>query len=259
MSLELTVTDRVAVIELDRPKRLNALTVEMVERLGALASSAVTEGARAIVLTGRGGAFCAGADLSVVNAALAGDPHPALTPLVEGLHASILRLRAVPAPIIAAVEGTAIGAGLGLALAADLRVLAADAKLVPGYLGIGVSPDGGVSYLLTRMLGAGRAMSLLLRNRTLTAADAVALGLAESSVAPGSALAAARELAADLTRTPPLALLRVRELLDQATRQGLAGQLDLEQRLVTELWPTHDFREGVGAFLERRAPEFRGE
>ncbi|MGX4694848.1 enoyl-CoA hydratase/isomerase family protein [Streptomyces sp. JNUCC 63] len=257
-SLETSLTDGVGTIELNRPEQMNALTVELVASLGTTAASLVEQGARVLVLSGRGPAFCAGADLSLVDRALAGEPAPVLTPLVEGLHASLKRLRGLPVPLVAAVEGPAVGAGMGLALAADLRVLGKGARLIPGYMGIGSSPDGGVSYFLTRMLGSARAAGLLLRNRPVGADEAVALGLAESVAEQGSALEAARQLAGTLTGTPPLALLRVRELVDRATVLGLADQLDLEQRLVTELWGTHDFTEGVRAFLERRKPEFRG-
>ncbi|AXK32474.1 hypothetical protein DVA86_07205 [Streptomyces armeniacus] len=259
MSLDTSLADRVGTIALNRPEQLNALTVELVRSLGEAAASLVGEGARALVLTGRGTAFCAGADLSLVDRALAGDPHTALTPLVEGLHGTVKRLRQLPVPLVAAVEGPAVGAGLGLALAADLRVLGRSARLVPGYTAIGASPDGGVSYFLTRMLGTARAASLLLRNRPVGAEAAVALGLAEEAVADGAATAAAQELAATLTGTAPLALVRIRELLDRATTLGLAEQLDLEQRRVTELWDTHDFTEGVRSFLERRPADFLGE
>jgi 2-(1,2-epoxy-1,2-dihydrophenyl)acetyl-CoA isomerase len=258
MSLETSLTDRVGTIELNRPERMNALTVELVRSLGDAAASLIEQGARALVLTGRGTAFCAGADLSLVDRALAGDPHPVLTPLVDGLHGTIKRLRGLPVPLIAAVEGPAVGAGMGLALAADLRVLGQGARLVPGYMGIGASPDGGVSYFLTRMLGTARATSLLMRNQPVCAEAAVALGLAEKAVPDGAATAAAQELAAALAGMPPLALVRVRELLDRATTLGLAEQLDLEQRRVTELWGTHDFTEGVRSFLERRPADFLG-
>lgn len=258
MSLQVSSTDGVGTIELDRPEQLNALTVEVAGALGEAAEGLVTDGARALVLAGRGSAFCAGADLSLVHRALAEGPAPVLTPLVEGLHDSLRRLRALPVPVVAAIEGPAVGAGMGLALVADLRVMARGARLVPGYMGIGASPDGGVSFFLTRMVGAARATSLLMRNRSVGADEAVALGLAESVVDDGTALTEARELAASLTGLPPLALQRVRDLVDSATTQGLAAQLDLEQQRVTELWDTHDFREGVGAFLERRRPAFEG-
>lgn len=258
MSLEISVADGIGILALNRPEQMNALTVDMVARLGETAERAVAAGARTLILTGRGGAFCAGADLSLVNEALAGDPFVSLTPLVDGLHSSIKRLRALPVPIVAAVEGPAVGAGLGLALAADLRVVGEKSRLITGYLGIGASPDGGVSYLLARALGSARALSLLIRNQPITADEAVALGLAEAVVPAGEALGAARELATSLTRTPPLALLRVRELLDRATVHGLAEHLDLEQQRITELWRTHDFVEGVSAFVQRRRPEFRG-
>jgi 2-(1,2-epoxy-1,2-dihydrophenyl)acetyl-CoA isomerase len=257
--LVVTVNEGVGVLELARPAQRNALTVAIVERLGAAAREAVAEGAGALVITGRGGAFCAGADLGIVDQALAGDRHAALTPLVAGLHASLLQLRAVPVPIVAAIEGPAVGAGLGLALSADLRILSHSARLVPGYLAIGASPDGGVSYLLPRMIGAARAMSLILSNRAVAAEEAVALGLAEQAVTDGTALAHARELAGRLRGTAPLALLRVRELVDRSSTHGLAKHLDLERQRVSELWDTHDFVEGVTAFRERRRPTFRGD
>lgn len=257
--LEVTVDDGIGVLTIDRPDTLNALTVEVATGLGAAAEDAIARGARAIVLTGRGSTFCAGADLSIVGKALASDPHAALTPLVAGLHDSLLRLRALPVPVVAAIEGPAVGAGFGLALAADLRVMALSARFVPGYLAIGASPDGGVSFLLTRMIGSARAMSLILNNRPVKADEAAQVGLAETVVDDGTALTAAREMAARLTGTAPLALLRVRELIDRATEHNFGEHLALEQQRVTELWDTADFVEGVSAFVQRRKPNFRGE
>lgn len=258
MSVETSLTDRVGTLTLNRPDRMNALTVEVAQSLGAAGADLVDRGARALVLTGRGSAFCAGADLALVDRALSEDPAPVLTPLVDGLHRSLVRLRGLPVPLIAAVEGPAVGAGMGLALCADLRVLGQGARLVPGYMGIGSSPDGGVSYFLSRMLGSARALSLLLRNRPIDAANAETLGLSEPAVPDGSALQSAHELAESLASAPPLALLRVRELVDRASTLSFEEQLDLEQQRVAELWQTHDFTEGVGAFVQRRTPEFRG-
>jgi 2-(1,2-epoxy-1,2-dihydrophenyl)acetyl-CoA isomerase len=248
----------IGLLELHRPDQMNALTVDLVTALGAEAEGLVADGARALVLAGSGSAFCAGADLGLVRQALDGDPHAALEPLVSGLHESIRRLRALPVAVVAAIEGPAVGAGLGLALTADLRVLAEGARLIPGYLGIGSSPDGGVSWFLTRALGATRATRLILLNETVRAEAARELGLADDVVPDGTAVAAACTLAERLAELPAQALVRLRVLADAAPTQGLDEHLDLEQRLVTELWDTHDFREGVSAFLERRQPEFRG-
>lgn len=260
MQIELSLEDGVGRVEINRPDRMNSLTVEVATGLGSAAERLVKDGARALVLAGRGSAFCAGADLSLVKGALATPtPDEVLTPLVDELHASIRRIRNLPVPVVAAVEGPAVGAGLGLALTADLRVAASDAKLVPGYTAIGSSPDGGVSYYLARMLGPAVAARVLLLNEALSAERARELGLVDEVVEPGTATNAATLLAQRLSNTPPLALLRTRRLLDAATSHDLSPHLDLEQRLVTELWETADFREGVAAFLERRTPRFRGE
>lgn len=259
MDITSTLDGSVGLLELNRPERMNSLTVELVQGIGGAARDLAERGAGAIVLAGRGSTFCAGADLGLVRDALAGDPESALTPLVDGLHASIRLLRSLPVPVLAAVEGPAVGAGLGLALSADVRVLGEGARLVPGYTAIGSSPDGGVSHFLPRMIGSARAMRILLTNEALDASTAASLGLADEVVPDGSAVKTAQEWAARLaSATAPHALIRLRELLDASTTQGLADHLDHEQRLVTELWETRDFREGVTAFLERRTPDFNG-
>lgn len=259
MDIETFLENGVGRIELNRPEQMNALTVDLVRDLGTAGTRLVADGARAIVLAGRGRTFCAGADLGLVRGALAGSPEAVLTPLVEELHGTIRRLRSLPVPLVAAIEGPAVGAGLGLALCTDLRVAGAEARLIPGYMAIGSSPDGGVSYFLTRMLGPARATRLLLLNEPVDPQTALQLGLVDEVVATGTSVAAATALATRLSSAPPLALLRVRELVDAGTTQGLSAHLDYEQKLVTDLWETHDFREGVSSFLERRSPEFTGE
>jgi 2-(1,2-epoxy-1,2-dihydrophenyl)acetyl-CoA isomerase len=259
MDLRADLRGPVGLLELHRPDQMNALSVDLAAGLGAAAEKLVAHGARALVLSGAGPAFCAGADLGIVRQALDGDPHTVLTPLVEGLHDSIRRLRALPVAIVAAIEGPAVGAGLGLALTADLRILAEGARLIPGYLGIGSSPDGGVSWFLTRALGAQRATRLLMLNETVRASAAVELGLADEVVPDGAALDAALAQASTLAGLPSQALVRLRALTDAAPSQGLSEHLDHEQRLVTELWDTDDFREGVTAFVERRPAVFTGE
>jgi 2-(1,2-epoxy-1,2-dihydrophenyl)acetyl-CoA isomerase len=259
MDVASSLDGRVGLLEINRPDRMNSLTVEAARGIGEMARQLVDQGARAVVIAGRGPTFCAGADLGVVGAALEGSPESVLTPLVDALHSSIRELRSIAVPLIAAVEGPAVGAGLGIALSADVRVLGEGARLVPGYSAIGSSPDGGVSYFLPRMIGSARAMKILLTNQTLDASAATSLGLADEVARDGTVVKTTQELAGRLaSATAPYALIRLRELVDASTTQGLFAQLDLEQKLVSELWETDDFREGVTAFLERRSPGFTG-
>lgn len=258
MGVVTRVEDGVATILLDRPEVRNAIDLDLIEGIGEAVSDVSARGARAAVLAGAGGAFCAGVDLRYVRGAFEGDAEAVLRPLVDALHRVVRRLRDAPFPVVAALEGPAVGAGMGLALAADVRVAARSAVLIPGYFGIGASPDGGVSYFLVRAAGGARAAASILRNRTLGADELATWGLVEEVVEDGQALKAGLELAVELASVPPLALMRLRRLVDAATRHGLADHLDLEKQLVAELWPTADFREGVGAFFDRRKPQFEG-
>ena len=259
MSVEIGSTDGIGRVLIDRPDVRNALNVETLQAIGTGFAQLQREGVKAAVLAGRSGAFSSGADLDLVKRAFAAeDPASVLAPLVDTLHGLIASMRQLPFPVIAAVEGPAVGAGMGLALAADVRVVGASAIFVPGYMAIGASPDGGTSYFLTRSLGGARAASVYLRGKPLTSEFLATTGLADEVVSDGEALTTAERVAQELAGTPPLALVRMRTLVDRATTQSLDAQLDLERKLVAELWPSQDFREGVGAFLERRKPTFEG-
>jgi len=258
VSLHLSLDDGLGLVVLSRPEAMNSLTIELVDEIGEAFASLKTDGARAAVLAGEGRCFCAGADLSLVRAALEGDAPSILAPLVGHLHRVIRLIRQLPFPVVAAVEGPAVGAGMGLALSADFRVAGASAKFVPGYIGIGASPDGGVSYFLTRSLGAAKAASIVIRNRPLDAQQLLAEGLVDEVVEDGTTLAAASALARSVASVPPLALIRTRQLIDAATTQDLDHQLDLERELVSQLWDSKDFTEGVTAFLEKRPARYEG-
>ena len=258
MNVDAHASDGVGWLVLTRPEVRNALDLDTIDELTAGLDRHRAAGAGAIVLAGAGDAFCAGADLALVRTALAGTPAEVLGPLVDNLHEFLRRLRAFPAPVVAAVEGPAVGAGLGLALACDVRIAARSSLFIPGYFAIGASPDAGVSAFLTRALGTARAGSIILRNASISAEQAATWGLVEELVEDGEALGAAGALARNLTGTPPLALLRTRELIDSATTHSLDEHLDAERKAVAAMWPTDDFREGVSAFLERREPQFTG-
>ena len=258
VSLHLSLDDGIGQVVLSRPEAMNSLTIDLIDEIGEAFASLQADGAHAAVLAGEGRCFCAGADLSLVRAALEGDAPSILAPLVDHLHTVIRLIRQLPFPVVAAVEGPAVGAGMGLALSADLRVVGASAKFVPGYLGIGASPDGGVSYFLTRSLGAAKAASIVIRNRPLGAQQLLADGLADEVVEDGTTLAAASALARSVASLPPLALIRTRQLIDHATTQDLDHQLDLERELVSQLWDSTDFTEGVTAFLEKRPARYEG-
>jgi 2-(1,2-epoxy-1,2-dihydrophenyl)acetyl-CoA isomerase len=258
MAVTTSIEGGVATLLLERPEVRNAMNLELLEGLRAGFEQAKTDGAKAAVLAGAGGTFCSGADLAYVQQAFIGDAEAVLRPLVQTLHGLIRFQRTLPFPIVVALEGHAVGAGMGLALSADARVAGRGASLIPGYFAIGASPDGGVSYFLTRALGGARATSVILRNRQLRADELLSLGLVEEVVDDGQVIETAQALATSLTSVPPLALLRMRQLVDSATFQELGRQLDDEERLVAELWPAADFKEGVSAFLERRAPAFSG-
>jgi len=255
--VELELEGNVARVLLRRPAVRNAVSAELLDALHDALSSPLLESASAVVLAGAGDTFCAGADLSVVRAAMKGDTDAVLGAMVTKLHAIISLLRSLPVPVVAAVEGAAVGAGMGLALAADLRVAGRSAVFVPGSLAIGATPDAGVSYFLTRALGGPRATAVLLQNQPLRAEALLEAGLVEQVVDDGDTLAAATALALRVaTSVPATSLLAARRLVDQATTQGLDAQLAAEEREFRTVWGGPDFREGVTAFLERRPPTF---
>lgn len=258
MTVHIEVKDAVAIVTLDRPGAMNAIDLELLKALLAALDEVDESDAAALVITGAGGAFCAGADLGYVRREHQSDPANGLLPLLQAIHAVIRRVRSMPIPVVAAVEGPAVGAAMGIALAADLRVLGRGARLVPGFIRIGASPDSGVSWLLTRAIGGARASALVLRNRALVAEEALDLGLADAVTGDGEALARAVEIAREVSGSAPQALLFLRELTDKATVNTLDEHLDLEQQRITQIWDGADFAEGIGAFLEKRRPVFGG-
>ena len=253
--VESTRGGAVQTITLNRPDVLNAFNAAMHAALqGALKEAARDDEVRAVVVTGAGRGFCVGQDLTEFREA----PGDIGDRLRSGYHQTILAIRSLEKPVVAAVNGAAAGAGISLALACDIRVAADSASFVPAFVNIGLVPDSGGTFLVRRLLGYARAFEWLATGRRLSAAEAHAWGLV-SEVVEGDALAArAAELAAELAALPTRAIGWTKRLLDSAETATLEEQLELEAQLQTVATQTADFREGVAAFLEKRPPKFTG-
>ena len=256
---ELFVKDQGAVrlIRLQRPAAKNALTLELIASLeAALREANRDKSVRVLVLSGTPGAFCSGADLRwLAKAVEEGQP---VRPMLERFQALTLGVVGLDKPVVAAVTGPAVGFGADLALACDFRVFAESAYLQEKFAAVGLMPDGGGSYFLTRLVGIARALELLMLGSRVDAAQAVSLGLATSMTADADTEAAALALAATLAASAPLALARIKHAV-HADGAELRAALARECEGQLSLLASADVKEGVRAFLERRAPVFRGE
>jgi 2-(1,2-epoxy-1,2-dihydrophenyl)acetyl-CoA isomerase len=255
----LEVEGSVATITLNRPDALNSLTVEAKVALReAVESVAHDDRVRALVLTGSGRGFCVGQDLREHAALLeAGDPAP-LSTVREHYNPVVTALAALPFPTIAAVNGTAAGAGLGLACALDLRIGAAGARLTTAFAGIGLTADSGLSWSLPRLVGAGRAKALLLLAEPFTTEQALEMGLLNVVVPADQVLPVAQELAAKLAAGPTAAYACIKESVDFALDSDLVEALTKEDELQTRAGATSDHHNAVRSFLAKQPPVFEG-
>lgn len=212
------------------------------------------EGVRAVVLAAEGRFFNLGGDLP--SMAATDDPEAVLRELAGILHEGVLALSTVGAPVIARVQGPAAGAGLSLVLGADLAIASEAASFTMAYTGVGLSPDGGASWLLPRIVGARRASELILTNRTLTAVEAAELGIVTRVVAADDLDAEVDALAARLAAGPTASYAAAKRLLAVSSENDLATQLALEGESIATMAGTPTGREGVAAFLERRPAAF---
>jgi 2-(1,2-epoxy-1,2-dihydrophenyl)acetyl-CoA isomerase len=257
-SLLVNATDAVATLTLNRPQTKNALTRELVQALGdELTRLAEDRSVRAIVLTGTGGAFCSGADLKAAMV----DPDSMATTgeALEGYHRVVRAIAATPQPVIAAVDGPAVGFGCDLALACDLRIVSSRAYLQEKFVRIGLMPDGGGSLWLPRMIGLGRALEIMMTGRKIEAHEATALGLANRVVEAELLEGEARKLATQLAKGPPLALAAIKRAARAGLDGGLEDALARERDSQLKLLQSADFMEGVQAWMQKRAPAFKGD
>jgi len=244
----------VLTITLNRPDVLNAFNSHMHRALAAALKEARDPGVRAVVITGAGRGFCVGQDLTEFREA----PGDIGSRLRHNYHPNILAIRALEKPVIAAVNGAAAGAGMSFACACDLRLAADSAAFIPAFINIGLIPDSGGSYFVTRILGPARAFEWLTSGKKLTAAEAHTWGLVSEVVETDALAARAAELAARLADMPTRGIGMTKRLVDSSVGASLEEQLEREAQLQTAATQTEDFREGVSAFLEKRPPKFKG-
>lgn len=253
------VSDGVATVTLNRPAAMNALDVALKTALaGALRRAADDNDVRAVLLTGNGRAFCVGQDLREHLALLdAGDPAP-LSTVRDHYNPLVRAITELPKPVLAAVNGVAAGAGLGLALACDLRLAADSASFTTAFTRIGLTADSGLSWTLPRVVGLTRATELLLLSEVLDADRALADGLVHRVLPAAQLAAAAGELAQRLAAGPTVAYAAVKAALAFGASHDLASTLELEADLQGRCGVSADHAEGVAAFVGKRPPEFTG-
>jgi 2-(1,2-epoxy-1,2-dihydrophenyl)acetyl-CoA isomerase len=247
--------DGVATITLQQPGLSHALRTDL---LAVVREVAADDGVRAVLLTGSGRAFCVGQDLAEHVQSLRGDAATSLRVVEEEYNPLVLALSALRVPVVVGVNGAAAGAGLGIALAGDLRVAAAGAKFTTAFTGIGLSSDSGLASRLVHCVGASRATQLLLLPEPFPAETALEWGLVHRVVPAEQVREEAHALAARLAAGPTAAYQAVKTVLATAATDPLERTLELEARLQTELGRTEDHREAVEAFLAKRAPRFTG-
>jgi len=249
------VRDRVATITLNKPAASNALDLEIARELMSAALRCEDDpGVRAVVLTGAGKHLCFGGDLR--GMAEQGERVTAyLNELTTHLHAAISSFTRMRAPVIAAVNGTAAGAGIGLVCMTDLAICGKGSKFSLAYTGVGLVPDGSTSFLLPRIVGRRRALELFLLNRVLTADEALAWGLVNQVVEDADVLAQSQALAARLAAGPTEAYGAVKRLMT-TSEPGLEQQMASEGRAIAAQATHQQGREGIAAFLDKRKPSF---
>ncbi len=261
--VDLSNQGAVGIITLNRPEARNALNPEMFQELGSAIQGCRGPDMRAVIITGSGGSFCAGADVKdFVNQLENSGPeglHEHLKHLADTFHREIIiPIRQLDKPVIASIDGVAAGGGLSLALACDLRVASDSARFLMAYANIGATADGGSTYLLPRLIGTARAMELYLSDQPIGAQRALDLGLITQIFPPAELERSTLEFAARLAQGPTVAYGRVKALFDSSWDATLAGQLDAETEYISNITMTADFQEGIKAFAEKRSPRFQG-
>ncbi len=258
--INLKINNGLAIIKLNRPQVLNSFNRAMAQELQTVLERIESDNQiRASLLTGEGRGFCAGQDLAEAMPPNDGSKLDLGKIVKDQYNPIIAAIRRIEKPFIAAVNGTAAGAGANLALACDFVLAAENASFIQAFVKIGLIPDSGGTYLLPRLLGMARATALTMLGNKLTAAQALEWGLIYQVCKPEDLMPYAEKLAQDLAALPTRAIGLTKKALNAAFDNDLVSQLALEEKLQREAGYTHDHQEGVKAFLEKRSPAFKGE
>src|ERR1700686_4693757 len=249
----------VATLTLNRPERLNALNNELAAALNeALSRAAQDVSIRAVVVTGTGRAFCAGGDLVHIGKARESSDAAQLEPLLRAGLQMVVEMRTMPQPVIAAINGADAGAGMNIALAADIRIASEEAAFGQNFSKVGLFPDYGGTFFLPQLVGPAKAAELFYTGDMIDAKTALALGLVNQVVPAAQLEAEVKSLAQKIVQGPSLAIRAVKRALFASQEKELARALDNEVREQIRCYLSEDCNEGIRAFFEKRPPKFQG-
>jgi 2-(1,2-epoxy-1,2-dihydrophenyl)acetyl-CoA isomerase len=259
-TVKFELREKVAIITMNRPDALNALSQQLCTDLLAAFQGAIENGARAILFTGEGRAFCSGGDLREMKeiAQKTGKIETFFEEPLKKLHGIIRLVREAPIPFVAAVNGVCAGAGTNFALACDIVFASESANFNEGFVKIGLSPDCGGSFFLPRAIGEKLAAELLMTGDAIDAKRALEIGMINRVVAHEKLFEESFAMAQRLAEMPTGSIARVKKMLNATFENDLTAQLDLEHQCQIESGRSNDFREGVAAFFEKRKPNFSG-
>ncbi len=250
------LNDNLAVVTLNRPDKLNSTTRNMHAELRAAFDDIEASGARAVLITGAGRAFCAGQDLADLRM---DGPDEILELLEQDFNPLVTRIRNLPMPVVCAVNGVAAGAGANLALACDIILAARSASFLQAFARIGLIPDAGGTWTLPRQVGEARAKGMAMLAEPVPAEKALEWGLIWQVCDDDELMDDAHRLASRLSRQPTKAFALIKQSINASSSHGFDAHLAVEAKLQAEAAASHDYNEGVTAFLEKRKPVFKGE
>ena len=259
-TVRLEKSESVATVTFNRPEKMNAYNSIMLNELvSVLKDVALDDDIRAVIITGEGRAFCAGADVQDIDALLSLQNELSESQdILKLLNRAVLAVRQMPKPVVAAVNGVAAGGGANLVQACDVIIASDKARFAENFINIGLVPDGGGTFFLPERIGYHRSAEIFFTGRILSAQEALDMGLYNRVVASEEVASAAREFARDLARRPTKAISACKSILNREAIPRLQAYLDDEARTQRSMVVTHDAREGITAFTEKRKPDFTG-